>query len=59
MPGKALREKQHPAKRTFQAIRIAVNDELGAVREMLETAPTGLTRAAALRDQLSLLETGW
>ncbi len=31
MPQKALREKQHPAKRSFQASRIAVNDELGAV----------------------------
>ena len=35
MPAAALREKQHPAKRTFQAIRIAVNDELGAISQML------------------------
>ena len=35
MPAQALREKQHPAKRSFQAIRIAVNDELGAVEQML------------------------
>ncbi|MGE4353761.1 MAG: 16S rRNA (cytosine(1402)-N(4))-methyltransferase RsmH [Oscillospiraceae bacterium] len=38
MPAHALREKQHPAKRSFQAIRIAVNDELEAVSEMLDTA---------------------
>ena len=38
LPAQALREKQHPAKRSFQAIRIAVNDELGSVREMLERA---------------------
>ena len=38
MPAQALREKQHPAKRSFQAIRIAVNDELGALRQMLDTA---------------------
>ena len=42
MPAAALREKQHPAKRTFQAIRIAVNDELGAIASMMETAPDKL-----------------
>ena len=42
MPAAALREKQHPAKRTFQAIRIAVNDELGAISTMMETAPDKL-----------------
>lgn len=42
MPAKALREKQHPAKRSFQAIRIAVNDELGAIEEMLRVAPERL-----------------
>ena len=42
MPAAALREKQHPAKRTFQAIRIAVNDELEAVRVMMDTAPDKL-----------------
>ena len=42
MPAAALREKQHPAKRCFQAIRIEVNDELGAVRDMMRTAPDAL-----------------
>lgn len=38
MPPAALREKQHPAKRTFQAIRIAVNDELNSVSKAMDTA---------------------
>ena len=42
MPAAALREKQHPAKRSFQAIRIAVNDELGEVERMMATAPDKL-----------------
>ena len=42
MPAAALREKQHPAKRSFQAIRIAVNDELAAIQTMMDTAPDKL-----------------
>ena len=45
MPAQALREKQHPAKRSFQAIRIAVNDELGSVEK-------------AMRDAIPLLNPG-
>ena len=42
LPAAALREKQHPAKRCFQAIRIAVNDELGAISTLMDTAPDKL-----------------
>lgn len=48
MPAAALREKQHPAKRSFQAIRIAVNDELGAVEDMIRTAPDKLNPGGRL-----------
>lgn len=39
LPGIALREKQHPAKRTFQGIRIAVNNELGEIESFLSKLP--------------------
>lgn len=42
MPSQALREKQHPAKRSFQALRIAVNGELDALPPMLEAAVSHL-----------------
>ena len=48
MPAAALREKQHPAKRSFQAIRIAVNDELGAISQIMETAPDKLNKGGRL-----------
>ena len=48
MPGKALKEKQHPAKRSFQAIRIAVNDELTAVDRMIQAAVPRLRKGGRL-----------
>ena len=48
MPAKALKEKQHPAKRSFQAIRIAVNDELGAVEKLMQAAPARLKKGGRL-----------
>ncbi len=38
IPAPARRKGGHPAKRVFQAIRIAVNDELGVVEDSLEQA---------------------
>ena len=48
MPPAALREKQHPAKRSFQAIRIAVNDELGSVEKVMRDAIPKLTKGGRL-----------
>ena len=38
IPAAARREGGHPAKRTFQALRVAVNDELGVLKRVIDDA---------------------
>jgi 16S rRNA (cytosine1402-N4)-methyltransferase len=37
--GQGRRSRIHPATRTFQALRIAVNDELGNLKRLLDSSP--------------------
>jgi len=47
-PPRARHGRIHPATRTFQALRIAVNDELGALERLLERAPAWLVPGGIL-----------
>lgn len=48
MPSKALNEKQHPAKRVFQAIRIEVNEELTRLKKTIEDIVSVLNKNGRL-----------
>lgn len=48
IPASARREGPHPAKRTFQAIRIEVNDELGQLKRAMDAFPKVLNRGGRL-----------
>ena len=50
MPAAARREAQHPAKRTFQAIRIEVNNELGGLEKAIEDAHDLLAPGGVMAD---------
>lgn len=48
MPSKSLNEKQHPAKRVFQAIRIEVNQELEKLKQAVEDSILSLNDGGRL-----------
>lgn len=48
MPSSALNEKQHPAKRVFQAIRIEVNEELIKLKQAVEDSIKALNNGGRL-----------
>lgn len=48
IPAAARREAQHPSKRCYQALRIAINDELGSISQMLDIAPNMLKTGARI-----------
>ncbi len=48
MPGKARHEKQHPARRSFQAIRMAVNQETGELERALSSVLPKLKQGGRL-----------
>ncbi len=47
-PAKGRRSRIHPATRTFQALRIAVNDELGNIEKLLAAAPEILKKGGQI-----------
>ncbi|MFQ3545847.1 16S rRNA (cytosine(1402)-N(4))-methyltransferase RsmH [Halobacillus rhizosphaerae] len=51
IPAPARRKGGHPAKRVFQAIRIAVNDELGAFQDALHQA----ARVTAVEGRIAVI----
>lgn len=48
VPGKYRHGRIHPATRTFQGLRIAVNDELGSLEKFIAQAPHWLKRGGKL-----------
>jgi 16S rRNA (cytosine1402-N4)-methyltransferase len=48
VPGKYRRGRIHPATKTFQALRIAVNDEIDALKEFIEGASGLLSHGGRL-----------